>query len=72
MRLYSRRKGVMDMLGRGFTLEGAQQVFGLTFMQPSGMLDHACLVPASYVEPSGCMVSCRRRFTYQLLSIHAH
>ncbi|KAL0050832.1 hypothetical protein WJX82_008034 [Trebouxia sp. C0006] len=31
-----RRKGLMDMLGQGFTLSGAQAVFGSSFMQPPG------------------------------------
>ncbi|KAL0025504.1 hypothetical protein WJX77_007066 [Trebouxia sp. C0004] len=31
-----RRKGLMDMLAQGFTLSGAQAVFGSSFMQPPG------------------------------------
>ena len=33
----------MDMLGQGFTLSGAQVVFGSSFMQPPGKLLSALL-----------------------------
>ncbi len=35
---FRKRKGLMDMLGQGFTLSGAQAVFGSSFMQPPGKL----------------------------------